>query len=100
MKKSDPKCTLDFYNLEHFLGMTTVPSLRSLSGMILGKINFFLSRLRNNLLQFFLQKPFILCSIQNAIFMFSMLAIDRVDQLCEAKSMRFRSKRWTMGVGK
>jgi len=28
-----------------------------------------------------------------------MLAIDRVDQLCEAKSVKWRSKRWTMGVG-
>jgi hypothetical protein len=28
-----------------------------------------------------------------------MLGVDRVDQLVEAKSTRFRSKRWTMGIG-
>jgi hypothetical protein len=32
-------------------------------------------------------------------FGFRMLGIDRVDQLAEAKSVRFRSKRWTMGIG-
>jgi hypothetical protein len=34
------------------------------------------------------------------IVLCSMLAIDRVDQLCEAKSCRFRSKRWPMSICK